>query len=108
MDRPKMNRATRFLIISMICIVLLCILVFSALGTYMNNESSSTIRRVGNLYMTGLKEQIVMHFESLVGFRLDQVTAIVETASPGSMPEDELNEEIDYRPNIRGIDYLAY
>ncbi len=108
MDRPKMNRATRFLIISMICIVLLCILVFSALGTYMNNESSSTIRRVGNLYMTGLKEQIVMHFESLVGFRLDQVTAIVETASPGSMPEDELKEEIVYRANIRGFDYLAY
>ncbi len=73
------NQTTRFLTVSLIAIVILCIVVFAFLAVSMSNRSEETIEEVGQIYMTGMSEQISMHFETTISLRLSQVEALVET-----------------------------
>ena len=61
------NKTTRFLIISLLAVSLLCTAVFSFLAIYMNRRSTDTINEVGKIYMSGVSEQISMHFATTMG-----------------------------------------
>ena len=76
---PKNDKAIRFLMISLVGITVLVIGLFALLSGYMNKKSTETIEEVGKLYMTGMNEQIVMHYETVIELRLSQVQAIIDT-----------------------------
>ena len=52
------NRTSRFLITSLVIIVILSIGVFSYLAFFLNQQSDSTIREVSRMYMSSMSEQI--------------------------------------------------
>ena len=102
------NKTTRFLIISLLAVSLLCTAVFSFLAIYMNRRSTDTINEVGKIYMSGVSEQISMHFATTMGLRLSQVEALVETNPPGSDSGETLGDHLEYSARARGFEYLAY
>ena len=53
----------RFLKVSLACVSVLCVVIFSFLAFYMSQKSSSTINEIGTLYMSGMNERISMHFQ---------------------------------------------
>ena len=65
------NRTTRFLTTSLVCVIFLCVLVFSSLAFHMNKESTQTINQVGTMYMSNMSQQISMHFSTTISLRLD-------------------------------------
>ena len=103
------DRTTRYLLGSLIGVALLCVCVFSFLAVRIGAKSSQTINEVGQLYMSGMSEQISMHFETTISLRLDQMTALVETAVAGDIHGDQtrLNRLI-LNARARGIDYLGF
>ena len=59
----KKNSTILFLIHSFIGLLLFGIVVFSILGIYMDRKSKDTIYEVGEIYMSGMNEQMSRHFE---------------------------------------------
>ena len=103
----KKNPTTQFLIWSFIVLFIFSIANFSLLGIYMNQESRKTIYKVGEIYMSGLNEQISRHFESVISLSFDQVSGIVSVVPADKNAKENLYEELVYRAQVRNFDYLA-
>lgn len=101
------NKTNRFLVGSLIGAVLLCVCVFSVLLVVMDRKSKETINDVGNLYMSGMSEQIAMHFSTTMELRLSQLEAIVETLPPDSAEHGVLSAELAYSAQVRGFEALG-
>ena len=61
-NSKKKNSTTRFLICSFIGLLIFSIIIFSLLGVYMSRKSKNTVYEIGNIYMSGMNEQIFRHF----------------------------------------------
>ena len=101
------SKTTHFLIGSFICLLIFSVVIFLALGIYMSHLNEQTINAVGNLYMTGMSEQMCAHFETLIDSKFDQADVVTEVVSADIENIDELYEELVYRIQVRGFDYLA-
>ena len=103
------DKTTRFLLGSLIGVALLCVCVFSFLAVRISDQSSRTINEVGVLYMSSMSEQISMHVETAITLRLDQMTALVETAVSENIHGDrEQLDELAFIARAREIDYLGF
>lgn len=101
------KKTMRFLRNSAIFILILCVAIFSFLAFYMNGKSSGTITEMGTIYMSGMSEQISIHFEKTMGLRLAQVEEL-EKEVPPQEADQELLEELTNSGQARGFDYLAF
>ena len=101
------DRSVRFFKIWLIGLFTVIVGSFMALAFFMKWKSTETIEDVGGIYMTGMNEQIRLHYETTITLRLSQVASIVETTPPGSMEHEELYRELAYSVNARGFAYLA-
>lgn len=101
------DSAMRFLIASFVGISLFSIIAFSTLGIYMNRSSEKAISKIGRIYMTGMNQQLSRHFETVIGLRFEQVTGIVSVVKNDDSDVEALHEELVYRADVRGFDYLA-
>ena len=106
-NRKKKHSTTRFLICSFIGLLIFSIAAFSLLGIYMSRKSRKTVYEIGNIYMSGMNEQMSRHFETVVKLRFDQVSGIVSVVPADNNDRENLYQELVYRTQIRGFDYLA-
>lgn len=106
-NNSKKNTTTRFLICSFIGLLVLSIIIFSLLGAYMSRKSKNTVYEIGNIYMSGMNEQMSRHFETVIKLRFNQVSGIVSVVSTDNSNKTNLYEELIYRTQVRGFDYLA-
>ena len=102
------KNVTRFLTVSLILISILCILIFSFLAFYMSRKSQDTISQVGSIYMSGMNEQISMHFSTTFELRLSQVEALTTSYSAKELSQQQIREDLIYSAQARGFDYLAF
>lgn len=103
----KRSRTTRFLIGSFTLLLLVSAGAFLCLGYYMSGVSKTAIDEVGDLYMTGINEQISAHFRTLMDLKLEQAETVVEVVSADMGNVDELYNELIYRVHVRNFSYLA-
>ena len=106
-NSQKKNSTTRFLIYSFIGLLIFSIVIFSLLGIYMGRKSKKTIYQVGEIYMSGMNEQMSRHFESVIKLRFNQVDGIVSVVSKENNGNKNLYEELVYRAQVREFNYLA-
>lgn len=101
------DSTTRFLIYSFIGLLIFSIIVFSLLGIYMSRTSEKAVYEIGQIYMSGMNEQMSKHFETVIKLRFDQVSGIVSVVSADNNNKEKLYEELVYRAQVRNFDYLA-
>ncbi len=101
------NPTTRFLIYSFIGLLIFSIVIFSLLGIYMGRKSKKTIYEVGEIYMSGMNQQMSRHFESVIQLRFAQANGIVSVVSSEGNTKENLYKELVYRAQIRDFNYLA-
>ncbi len=99
----------RFLRISMLSIMAVCVAVFLFLGLYTIRQNERTIDKVGSLYMASMNERISKHFSTMIDLRLTQLDTLTESV-PGDSREDswEMREWLEYNGKLRGFEALAY
>ena len=102
------NKTGRFLIVSLIIVILICISTFTWQVREMNDKSSETINEVSEIYMEGMSKQITMHFGTIMELRLSQATALVHDIMPNSSDYDEICELLAHNAKARGFDRLAF
>ncbi len=106
---PSQNKQLYKLALSLLGTSALIVILFSLLAGFMNKKSEETIEEVGKLYMTGMNEQITLHYETTIDFRISQLSAIIATLPPeipGGEP-DRLPSNLAYHATARGFQYLA-
>lgn len=103
----KKNIISRFLIFSFIGLLIFSIVVFVILGIYMTRKSENAVHEVGEIYMSGMNEQMSKHFETVISLRFNQVDGIVSVVSSDNNDKESLYEELVYRARVRDFDYLA-
>lgn len=101
------DSTTRFLIYSFIGLLIFSIIVFSLLGIYMSRTSEKAVYEIGQIYMSGMNEQMSRHFETVIKLRFDQVSGIVSVVSADNNNKEKLYEKLVYRAQVRNFDYLA-
>lgn len=106
-SNKKKNRTTHFLLGSFAMLLILGVSAFMYLSYYMSRVSEESIDKVGNVYMSGIKEHIVAHFRTLIDLKFEQVEAVVQVVPVEMDDMDELYEELIYRTNVRNFNYLA-
>ena len=102
------DKSIRFLIVSIIGAVILTVGLFTSLSTYMNKKSADTIEEVGKLYMNGMNEQMVLHYETVIGLRLSQIGAIADTVKAEAGDREGEQQELEYSAKARGFSSLAF
>ena len=65
-SRKKRDPAMQFLIFSFIGVLLFSIVVFSVLGIYMSRKSEKAISEIGEIYMSGMNQQMSGHFDTVI------------------------------------------
>lgn len=103
----KRYRTTQFLIGSFSLLLLISAGAFWGLGYFINRDSEKAIHQVGDLYMTGMNEQVTAHFRTLIDLKLEQARTVVKVVPPEENRTNELYEELIYRVSVRNFDYLA-
>ena len=106
-NSKKKHSVTHFLIGSFIGLIVFSIMVFSMLGIYMSRKSNKAINEIGQIYMSGMNEQMSRHFQTVIQLRFDQVSGIVSVVSADNNDKAKLYEELVYRTKVRNFDYLA-
>lgn len=103
------QKNTRFLWISLISILALCVGVFVWITSYMVRESDKAINRVGEIYMQEMNHQLQLHFSSIINLQLSQVEGIIWRTPPESVPSynEEMCEELATSAIARDFFYLA-
>ncbi len=107
MTGSKNDPTIRFLIRSFIILLIISIAVFVFLGIYMNQKSEKTVYEIGEIYMSGMNEQMSKNFENVIELRFKQVNGIVSVVSADDFNREELYQELIYRAQVRGFGYLA-
>ena len=106
-NSKKKNPTTRFLIYSFIGLLIFSIIMFSLLGIYMSRKSKKAVYEIGQIYMSGMNEQMSRHFETVIKLRFNQVSGIVSVVSADNNDIEKLYEELVYRAQVRNFDHLA-
>ncbi len=102
------NKTARFLIISIICISLLLVAVFSVMAYLMNRRGANAIGQLGALYMSAMSEQAATHFDSTFELRLSQVRSLTDAVPNRPMNEENRHVLLNNFAKQRGFDHLAY
>lgn len=104
----KFKNTRRFLLSSVVCLVLLCIIAFGIVWGYVSSTSNDTINDLGTLYMSEMSKQLQQKFDAVVDLRIMQVEGIIQRTPPETVEYgDAMIEELVFSGNIRGFDYLA-
>lgn len=102
------KKTIRFLTISLIILIIVCIGVLSVFAATMSRKSDKAINKIGTIYMSGMNEKISMHFETTIDLRLSQVESIIENYPPENFTYGkEMLNELKTAGQMRNLDYLA-
>ena len=100
------NNTARFLRVSLALVLCISLALFGFLGFYMSRQSTNTIRQIGRIYMSGMSEQINLHFRTTVDLRISQIHTLDQSAR--ETKDTGLNrEELANLAAIRDFDYLG-
>ncbi len=103
------KKTVRFLIVSVVMASLVCILIFAYQSRYVNRKGAETISEIGKIYMSGLSERSVAHFQTTVELRMSQVSALVDANPPESVASmDRIRASLSFHARQRGFEHLAF
>lgn len=100
------DKQLHYLNVSLLGAIVLIISLFMFLSYFMNQKSQKTIEEVGKIYMDGINEQIVLHFDTTISLRISMLDAIVSLL-PDDTEHDTLLEELERNARARGFEGLS-
>ncbi len=105
----KNMKINKFLILSCVCLIIVCIAVFMSLSIFMEHKTSESLEGVNKVYMSEMNIQLRQKFSSIVGLRLTQVEGIINRMQPeGQVYDDDFVEELTLNGEVRNFVYLAF
>lgn len=105
----KNMKINKFLVLSCVCLIIVCAVVFLALSVFMEHRTTESLEGVNKVYMSEMNVQLRQKFSSIVGLRLTQVEGVLKRTQPEQQEYgDELIEELTLSGEVRNFTYLAF
>lgn len=102
------NKTKKFLIISFSCLALLCIIIFSWVGTTMSGKSAEAINEIGKIYMSEMSKQLQQKFDAIMELQLSRLDGLVRRTPPtDDAYSEELYAELYLDAEVREFEYLG-
>ena len=102
------NNTKKFLLTSVSCLVVLCIIIFVWLGSVMGGKSHDAINEVGTLYMSEMSTQLQQKFDAVIELQVSRVEALIRRTPPESVSYGtEMIEELAFSADIREFKHLG-
>ena len=102
------NNTKKFLLTSVSCLVVLCIVIFVWLGSVMGGKSYNAINEVGSLYMSEMSTQLQQKFDAIIDLQVSRVEALIRRTPPESVTYGkEMLEELVLSADIREFKHLG-
>ena len=107
----KMNKKSKtrlFLIISLVVMITFFVGVMSVFSVTVGEKNNDVISKMGNVYTSGMSEEIAMHFETIINLQIDKATTILS-----SIPDDsarygeEMIKALEKEGREHGYDYFS-
>ena len=92
------NKTARFLLISIVCVSLLCVTVFTLMAVVMNGQSSDAIGELGSQYMASISDQSATRFSTELELRRNQLNVIIDAVQP-----DKVQSVPNMRTSLRSL-----
>ncbi len=103
------KRTNQLLLWSFAGVIILCIVVFAWLATFITQKTSESITEIQKIYVSEINMQIQQKFQTIVNLRLDQVDTIMELADLDTARDDDsLFEVIGDRAESTDFTYLGF
>ena len=103
------DKVTRFLIVRLVFVSILCIIVFGVVTIRMNQNGAETIQEIGEIYMSGMSGQVARHFGTTVEQCFSQAGALTYSVPPEyAKGGQDLRVSLSYNARLRGFEYLAF
>lgn len=102
------SKMKRTLLISLACMIALCVVVFVFVAMTISKSSQETINDVGTIYMSEMNKQLQQKFDAVINLRLLQLEGIsnrnpAETVAYG----EEMKEALALNAKVREFTYLG-
>ncbi len=111
MEVRQMEKKTiRFLRLSVIAIVVVCVCVFSFFVLFMNYESSKAMNDIGSVYMSQMSERISLHFDTSIESHIEGIKFLMDRAERFSDYEsvaDILRDGAEARGDLNGLAFCS-
>ena len=102
------KKTKRFLLVSMSCLVLLCVLIFIWLSSAMTGKSEEAINEVGKIYMSEMSMQLQQKFDAITTSWISQVEGIIRRTPPEeNQYGQKMLDELALGASVRGFEYLG-
>ena len=102
------KKTKRFLLVSMSCLVLLCVLIFIWLSSAMTGKSEEAINEVGKIYMSEMSMQLQQKFDAITMSWISQVEGIIRRTPPEeNQYGQKMLDELALGASVRDFEYLG-
>ena len=110
-DKWWKSKTMRIMIVSIVIGAVICAATFTFIGIFMNYSSVSTINDIGEVYMSGMGEQVALRYNSVIEQRMQMVEALRDTVTEESAAvvtgEDDRRpiwlDNLEYNAKARGF-----
>lgn len=103
------NRSIRFVILSFVIMLAVCVTTILGFVVAMERGSNETVQEIGKVYMRGMNIEISMHFQTNLDLRFSQMNTMMQGNPPdGAVYSEELLKTFNEGAKLRGFDFLAF
>lgn len=104
----KNNKTKIFLILSLVVMVTFFLGTMSIFSIAVRNKNNEVISNIGNVYTSGMSEEITMHFETIINMQIDKAVPILNTV-PDTDAEysEEMKNILVEVGKSHGYEYMA-
>ena len=107
--KQNKKQTTRFLLVSLIILILVTVGSFTVFMVNMKRTSKRVITDVGSVYMQNISEKISQNFETMMALRITPLETIIKSVSPSNNSYSKsLTDRLTYEGNIRGYSGMAF
>lgn len=103
------KKIIRFLRLSFIIMVIVCISIFAVLAGFMSQRTRESVNKICDIYMSEINGQIQQKFHVITDIRIGQVEGVIQRTPPGSdMGTAGILEELRVSAEVRGFRWLGF
>jgi len=78
------KKIIRFLRLSFIIMVIVCISIFAVLAVFMSRRTRDSVNKICDIYMSEINGQIQQKFHVITDIRIGQVEGVIQRTPPDS------------------------
>lgn len=102
------GKTNKTIVMSLACVLFLCICVFIGIAGFMGNKSEAAITDIGDIYMFEMNKQMQQKFDAIIKLRISQIRGVMRrTPAEECVYGEKMFEELAGSAGIMEFSFLG-